>query len=725
MASESLIGNLAVLLSLETAAFEKGTTHAQKLMKQTQNKFEAMAGKMVSIGKGLTLGVSAPLVGFGALAVREATEAAKAMAQVDAALASMGPKAQRTAEQLKASADAMEMRSLYEGDEILTKVTANLLTFGNISGKVFDQAQQAIIDISTRMGSDLQGATMMVGKALNDPAKGLAALRRVGIQFTEAQVKQIEAMVKVGNAAGAQAIMLKELQAQFGGAAQAAQNTDPFNKAQDAFKQMAETVGTALLPIIPIFTDAIVKLASAFQSLSPETQKWVIIAGAAAALVGPLVIALGFLVSAIGMLLPVIIPVVAAIASFAAVIATAAIGAVTGLVVALGPLLIPLAALAAAIGAVYLVWKNWDKIKPILVALYNSVRTYLVDKLNAVWNFVKAGIDRVTGFFRGMWDAVVGHSYVPDMVDGISRHMQRLDKEMVDPAQKATKKTADAFRELQGEMSGLLKELFPDIVAFDEYQRKILLLANNYKKVGMSAETAAAATERLHSSYLDSAVGRADDISLTGTSAIDIDLMSDSFERLAPIGAEAFGGLSDRAKELQGNIHDVIEHGLKGMMRGFGSLKDIALDVLFAIGDAIIENLVTKMSQVGGGGGGLGGILGSIGNALGGLFKKPVAQPIGMASGGSGVFGGLGGTDRNILSFNGSPMAKVSRGENFSVSPANENQGGGNVINVYANDAVLAETVKGWVAEGMQMATGASVQYTNTTIKQLNRQRMG
>jgi hypothetical protein len=44
-----------------------------------------------------------------------------------------------------------------------------------------------------------------------------------------------------------------------------------------------------------------------------------------------------------------------------------------------------------------------------------------------------------------MWDAVVGHSYVPDMVDGIRDHFARLDSEMVKPALEATRKVEEAF----------------------------------------------------------------------------------------------------------------------------------------------------------------------------------------------------------------------------------------------------------------------------------------
>lgn len=81
-------------------------------------------------------------------------------------------------------------------------------------------------------------------------------------------------------------------------------------------------------------------------------------------------------------------------------------------------------------------------------------------------------------------------------------------------------------------------------------------------------------------------------------------------------------------------------------------------------------------------------------DAGGGSYDVP-----GMASGGSGVFGGFGGVDQNVLSLNGSPIARVSRGEHFNVS--NDNQGGmGGRLIVELRDEMLEARI----------AQGANVQ---------------
>jgi hypothetical protein len=106
---------------------------------------------------------------------------------------------------------------------------------------------------------------------------------------------------------------------------------------------------------------------------------------------------------------------------------------------------------AGVIGAIA-VWKNWDKIGPIVEGVYTAVKTWLVDKFAAVVKWIGEKVGQVTGFFKGMYDAVVGHSYVPDMIDGISREFGQLDRVMVTPTYVAT-------RGVEGAFSGLFSSL--------------------------------------------------------------------------------------------------------------------------------------------------------------------------------------------------------------------------------------------------------------------------
>jgi|GEM_PF-1576798 len=148
----------------------------------------------------------------------------KAQAQLASALRSTGGAAGKSIIQLNAHAVALQKVTNF-GDEATNAMQGLLLTFTNIKGTQFDQATEAVLDLATAMGTDLNSAALQVGKALNDPVLGMTALARSGIQFTEAQKDAVKAMVETNNIVGAQTIILKELERQFGGSAEAARAT--------------------------------------------------------------------------------------------------------------------------------------------------------------------------------------------------------------------------------------------------------------------------------------------------------------------------------------------------------------------------------------------------------------------------------------------------------------------------------------------------------------------
>jgi hypothetical protein len=96
----------------------------------------------------------------------------------------------------------------------------------------------------------LQTTIIQVGKALNDPIKGVGALRRVGVQLSEQQEEQIKTLVEQNDLYGAQQIILDELATQFGGRFAAAGDTAEGKMA--ALSDRVEDVQKALAgPLIP------------------------------------------------------------------------------------------------------------------------------------------------------------------------------------------------------------------------------------------------------------------------------------------------------------------------------------------------------------------------------------------------------------------------------------------------------------------------------------------
>ena len=222
--------------------------------------------------------------------IKSAISAEDVNTQLESALKSTGGAAGMTDDSLKALASSLSSITPIGGGAIKT-AEAMLLTFTGIGKETFPGATKAILDMATAMNSgatpsaeQLKNTAIQVGKALNDPEKGLTALARVGVSFTEDQKKLIESLEKGGDAAGAQAVILKELQKEFGGSAEAAGKTfaGQMEIMENKVSAAKVEIGNALLPILLKLSDTVlpfvtsgVKVLADFLStnLSPAVTK--------------------------------------------------------------------------------------------------------------------------------------------------------------------------------------------------------------------------------------------------------------------------------------------------------------------------------------------------------------------------------------------------------------------------------------------------------------------
>jgi phage-related protein len=219
-------------------------------------KADGFGGVLAGLGKAAAAGLAvagAAAVGFIAMSVKAAAEAEKVTAQTQAVLNSTAGAANRSAAQISKLAGQLSALSGVD-DEVIQSGQNVLLTFTRIQGTNFDRATQAALDLSVAMGTDLNAASLLVGKALNDPIKGMSALGRAGVQLTDEQRALVEQLVATGDVAGAQAILLEELNTQFGGSAEAFGRTfeGALGRVKTIFGNLQETVGGALLPVLTV-----------------------------------------------------------------------------------------------------------------------------------------------------------------------------------------------------------------------------------------------------------------------------------------------------------------------------------------------------------------------------------------------------------------------------------------------------------------------------------------
>lgn len=183
----------------------------------------------------------------------EARESQKVGALTANVIKTTGGVAKITAGQVGDLATAISNKTGID-DEAIQHGANLLLTFKNIRNEVgkgsdiFDRATAAAADLAASGFGDIAGASKMLGKALNDPLKGITALGRAGVTFSEGQKKQIKTMVEHGNLLGAQKLMMIEVESQVGGAAAASATAG--EKLATTWGNLKEMVGTALLPAL-------------------------------------------------------------------------------------------------------------------------------------------------------------------------------------------------------------------------------------------------------------------------------------------------------------------------------------------------------------------------------------------------------------------------------------------------------------------------------------------
>lgn len=222
----------------------------QEEMDAVKETTEDLKGQLESVGKVAAAAFAATSAAIG-FSVHEFAEAEKSALKTNAILKATGGISGVTAEQVKKLADSFQQTTAF-GDDLVRDGENILLTFTHIGAEVFPQATEAMLDLATKMGTDASSAAQQLGRALDDPIRGITLLQRQGIVFSEVQQKQIASMVQTNNIAGAQKIILDSLSNSIGGLAKesAAGVSGSFSKLKNSFSDIGEEIGARFAPLI-------------------------------------------------------------------------------------------------------------------------------------------------------------------------------------------------------------------------------------------------------------------------------------------------------------------------------------------------------------------------------------------------------------------------------------------------------------------------------------------
>jgi hypothetical protein len=258
---------MALSIPIISEFSDKGIKKAQQEFKQleTVGQKAQFAIRKAAIPAALAVGALAAAGKKALSAGEEVNSANNRILQINT---SMGLFGKETEDVTKRITKLAEAQGLELGISNLTiKATqAKLLTFKNLAksaktvGGAFDRANKAALDMAAAGFGSAEGNAVQLGKALENPIKGIAALAKSGVTFTEQEKEKIKTLVESNKMLEAQDMVLKAIEAQVGGTAKA--TADDTKRMQEGFAQFQQSLGLGLLPILEAVTPLLLGMAN-------------------------------------------------------------------------------------------------------------------------------------------------------------------------------------------------------------------------------------------------------------------------------------------------------------------------------------------------------------------------------------------------------------------------------------------------------------------------------
>lgn len=663
--SQAVVGALRVSLGLDSAQFTEGLTRAQKNMRQVGDRMKAVGATIATVGAGIAVAAGAAFLKLGVDALKAADDIGDAAARLG-----VTAEAFQKLEIAATSAGAAPGLMTEAMDKLNVGLGAFIQTGGGPAAEAFKQlglsGQIASGQIKTADEAFYAAARALEG--IESPAeKARLSMqlfgRNAGVDMLEVLAPGEAALRGYGDAAAASGrIMSTEMVEKLSAAKLTIDTT------KQAFMQMAQVM----------VGDVIVGSMAFLDSLKPMIEQGKVLAKQIAEFLGP---SFKELAAAVQTLMsgPFGQAMVATLRLIAQVVGTVVVVALKVFVEYLTFVAKELDTTARGIaGFVDNFTRGFQflatEVPALIQRMVDGVTKWLTGKLFDVLRGVISRVKGVSDAFFRLYDAVVGHSYVPDMVDGIADWMGRLDAVMVSPAERATQSTAEAFQALRDDVAAIMEGLLTDLERSErDYARKASTLAQGLASGQLTQGAYDQAMSRLDMQRADArysagqgsrdrmgrlAGGFAGVVSGAGAGAAGaFSQVNDAMTRAAE---NVSGALSNISTEMEAagdrfahNFADTFEALLSGDIRGV--LNDVLNSVLRS---ALLD--IGKMLH--GWGGQQGGIIGS-------LFKMIP----GFATGGSFKVGGKAGVDQNLVAF------RASKGEMVDVRRPGQSMGGGAV----------------------------------------------
>lgn len=230
---------------------------------KASGKVSAFSVGVGTLGANVALGAVSQLGSVMSNAFTGAQEAERGMKVLNSQIANLGPTGQAAFSSASQFAEELS-GSIAKDDDDIRAVQTKLASFpdafkqGSLGAEGMRRATAAAFDLEAAGIGSAESNIMGVGKALNDPIKGMSALSKAGVSFSAEQKVAIQQAMQQGDLAKAQGIILSGIESNAKGAAAAgASNMDKLKVMADNF---AEGLAAKAIPVVEKFAGWLVGL---------------------------------------------------------------------------------------------------------------------------------------------------------------------------------------------------------------------------------------------------------------------------------------------------------------------------------------------------------------------------------------------------------------------------------------------------------------------------------
>lgn len=405
----SILGKLAVSIVGQMDDLDKTFKAASKQINKFAKETSALGESVSRMGQNLTAGVTLPIVGLGAAAVKLASDLAEVQNVVDV---TFGPNAKDIDTWSK---NAMQGFGLTELQA--KKMTGTMGAMVKSMGLTDDETLNMSKSLTGLAGDMASFYNLDHQQAFDKIRAGIAGetepLKALGINMSVANLEAFalaqginESYKEMTQAEQATLRYNYLMQASADAQGDFARTSDGFANQlrimQGEMTNLGAEIGQILLPYALQLVQAIRDLVGNFQALDPGIKTAIIAVAGAAAVLGPLLMIIGGLISAVG-------TIAGAFGAFTASLAAttgpsaAVMAAITGVGATIA---VVIASIGLFVAAIVDLWRNNEAFRTNLIKLWAEIQATaqkVFGELKAFWD--KWGGD-ITATFTAVWDLI-------------------------------------------------------------------------------------------------------------------------------------------------------------------------------------------------------------------------------------------------------------------------------------------------------------------------------